>query len=145
MVVILILLERNYFSCPNNFGTVPVYQAYAHGVEKFKNPLNITSDDFLNAFEKNVRDGVDYTTIHSGITKELAHRIMEVQRHGGIVSKGGTITAAWMLKYDKENPYYEYFDYMCEIARRYDVTFSLGDACDLVRSSTRMMNYKFLK
>ena len=75
------------------FGTVPVYQAYAHGVEKFKNPLNITSDDFLNAFEKNVRDGVDYTTIHSGITKELAHRIMEVQRHGGIVSKGGTITA----------------------------------------------------
>jgi phosphomethylpyrimidine synthase len=53
---------------------------------------------------------------------------MEVQRHGGIVSKGGTITAAWMLKYDKENPYYEYFDYMCEIARRYDVTFSLGDA-----------------
>ena len=50
------------------------------------------------------------------------------QRHAGIVSKGGTITAAWMLKYDKENPYYEYFDYMCEIARKYDVTFSLGDA-----------------
>jgi phosphomethylpyrimidine synthase len=113
---------------PITFGTVPVYQAYAHGVEKFKNPLNLTSDDFLNAFEKNVKDGVDYTTIHSGITKELALRIMDVQRHGGIVSKGGTITAAWMLKYDKENPYYEYFDYMCELARRYDVTFSLGDA-----------------
>lgn len=123
-----LIREKLLEAAPITFGTVPVYQAYAHGVEKFKSPLNITSDDFLNAFEKNVRDGVDYTTIHSGITKELARRIMDVQRHGGIVSKGGTITAAWMLKYDKENPYYEYFDYMCEIARRYDVTFSLGDA-----------------
>jgi phosphomethylpyrimidine synthase len=123
-----LIREKLLEAAPITFGTVPVYQAYAHGVEKFKNPLNITSDDFLNAFEKNVRDGVDYTTIHSGITKELAHRIMDVQRHGGIVSKGGTITAAWMLKYDKENPYHEYFDYMCEIARKYDVTFSLGDA-----------------
>ncbi len=115
-------------AAPITFGTVPVYQAYARGVEKFKDPLNITSDDFLNAFEKNLKDGVDYTTIHSGITRELAKRILGVQRHGGIVSKGGTITAAWMLKYDKENPYYEYFDYMCEIARKYDCTFSLGDA-----------------
>lgn len=123
-----LIREKLLEAAPITFGTVPVYQAYAHGVEKFKSPLNITSDDFLNAFEKNVRDGVDYTTIHSGITKELARRIMDVQRHGGIVSKGGTITAAWMLKYDKENPYFEYFDYMCEIARRYDVTFSLGDA-----------------
>ena len=123
-----LIREKLLEAAPITFGTVPVYQAYAHGVEKFKNPLNITSDDFLNAFEKNVKDGVDYTTIHSGITKELAQRIFDVQRHGGIVSKGGTITAAWMLKYDKENPYNEYFDYMCEIARKYDVTFSLGDA-----------------
>ncbi len=115
-------------AAPITFGTVPIYQAYWHGVEKYKNPLNITEDDFLNAFEKNAKDGVDYTTIHSGITKELAKRVLEVRRHAGIVSKGGTITAAWMLKYDKENPYYEHFDYLCEIARKYDVTFSLGDA-----------------
>lgn len=115
-------------AAPITFGTVPVYQAYWHGVEKYKNPLNITEDDFLNAFEKNARDGVDYTTIHSGITKEPAKRVLEVKRHAGIVSKGGTITAAWMLKYDKENPYFEHFDYLCEIARKYDVTFSLGDA-----------------
>jgi phosphomethylpyrimidine synthase len=115
-------------AAPITFGTVPVYQAYWHGVEKYKNPLAITGDDFLDAFEKNARDGVDYTTIHSGITKELAKRVLEVQRHGGIVSKGGTITAAWMLKYEKENPYFEHFDYLCEIARKYDVTFSLGDA-----------------
>jgi phosphomethylpyrimidine synthase len=105
-----------------------VYQAYAYGVEKYKNPLNITSEDFLHSFEKHVKDGVDYTTIHSGITKDLAQRVIKVRRHGGIVSKGGTITAAWMLKYDKENPFFEHFDYMCEIARKDDVTFSLGDA-----------------
>ncbi|WP_148687084.1 phosphomethylpyrimidine synthase ThiC [Candidatus Nitrosocosmicus hydrocola] len=110
------------------FGSVPIYQAYGYGVTKYKNPLNITEDDFLNVFEKHAKDGVDYTTIHSGITLELAKRIMSVKRHAGIVSKGGTITAAWMLKYNKENPYYEHFDYLCEIAKKYDVTFSLGDA-----------------
>ena len=115
-------------AAPITFGTVPIYQAYAYGVEKYKNPLNITEDDFLNSFEKHAKDGVDYTTIHSGITKEIAKRIIEVKRHAGIVSKGGTITAAWMLKYEKENPYFQHFDYMCEIARKYDVTFSLGDA-----------------
>lgn len=110
------------------FGSVPIYQAYGYGVEKYKNPLNITEDDFLNAFEKHAKDGVDYTTIHSGITLEIAKRIMNVKRHAGVVSKGGTITAAWMLKYNKENPYHEHFDYLCEIAKKYDVTFSLGDA-----------------
>jgi phosphomethylpyrimidine synthase len=115
-------------AAPITFGTVPIYQAYAYGVEKYKNPLNITEDDFLNSFEKHAKDGVDYTTIHSGITKEIAKRVLEVKRHAGIVSKGGTITAAWMLKYDKENPYFEHFDYLCEIAQKYDVTFSLGDA-----------------
>jgi phosphomethylpyrimidine synthase len=120
--------EKLLDAAPITFGTVPIYQAYWHGVDKYKNPLNITEDDFLNAFEKHAKDGVDYTTIHSGITKDLAQRVLEVKRHAGIVSKGGTITAAWMLKYDKENPYYRHFDYMCEIARKYDVTFSLGDA-----------------
>jgi len=115
-------------TAPIQFGYVPVYQAYTKAVQMHKNPLMMNEDDFLNAFERCVKDGVDYTTIHSGITKELAQRIMKVKRYGGIVSKGGTITAAWMLKYDKENPYYEHFDYLCEIAREYDVTFSLGDA-----------------
>lgn len=113
---------------PITFGTVPVYEAYNYGVQKSKNPLDITEDDFLKAFERNIKDGVDYTTIHSGITKDIAKRILSVKRHAGIVSKGGTITAAWMLKYDKENPYFEHFDYLIELARKYDVTFSLGDA-----------------
>ena len=113
---------------PITFGTVPIYEAYNYGVESHKNPLDLTEDDFLNAFENNAKDGVDYTTIHSGITKDIAKRILKVQRYGGVVSKGGTITAAWMLKYEKENPYFSNFDYLIEIARKYDVTFSLGDA-----------------
>ena len=113
---------------PITFGTVPIYEAYNYGVEVHKNPLNLTEDDFLKAFENNAKDGVDYTTIHCGITKEIAKKILKVQRCGGVVSKGGTLTAAWMLKHDKENPYVTHYDYLIEMARKYDVTFSLGDA-----------------
>ena len=113
---------------PITFGTVPIYEAYNQAIEDHKNPMKMTEDDFLRAFENNAKDGVDYTTIHAGITKDIAKRIMHVQRHGGVVSKGGTITAAWMLKYEKENPYYSNYDYLVEVARKYDVTFSLGDA-----------------
>ena len=115
-------------AAPITFGTVPIYEAYNYGVETHKNPMNLTEDDFLNAFENNAKDGVDYTTIHAGITKEIAKRILQVRRYAGVVSKGGTITAAWMLKHDKENPYYKHYDYLIELARKYDVTFSLGDA-----------------
>ena len=115
-------------TAPITFGTVPIYEAYNKGVQVHKNPLNITEDDFLNAFENNAKDGVDYTTIHAGITKDIAKRILKVQRYGGVVSRGGTITAAWMLRYDKENPYHSNYDYLLEIANKYDVTFSLGDA-----------------
>ena len=113
---------------PITFGTVPIYEAYNYGVEAHKNPLELTEDDYLNAFENNARDGVDYTTVHCGITKDIAKRILKLQRHGGIVSKGGTITAAWMLKHDRENPYLSNYDYLIEVAKKYDVTFSLGDA-----------------
>jgi len=115
-------------TAPITFGTVPIYEAYNYAVEKYKNPLNLSEDDFLNAFENNIKDGVDYTTIHSGITKDMAKKILKVERYGGIVSKGGTITAAWMLRYDKENPYFAHYDYLIELAKKYDVTFSLGDA-----------------
>ena len=115
-------------NAPITFGTVPIYEAYNKAVQSRKAPTEMSEDDFLHAFENNVKDGVDYTTIHSGITKDIAKRILQVNRHGGVVSKGGTITAAWMLKNDKENPYFEHFDYLVELAKKYDVTFSLGDA-----------------
>ena len=116
-------------AAPITFGTVPIYEAYNYATTPPRtNPLDLTEDDYLNAFENNAKDGVDYTTIHCGITKDIAKRILKVRRHGGIVSKGGTITAAWMLKHDKENPYLTHYDYLIEIAKKYDVTFSLGDA-----------------
>ncbi len=115
-------------AAPITFGTVPIYEAYNRAVTVHKDPLNLTEDDFINAFENNIKDGVDYTTIHAGITKHIAKRILKVQRYGGVVSKGGTITAAWMLRHDKENPYHSNFDYLIELAAKYDVTFSLGDA-----------------
>ena len=65
-------------TAPITFGTVPIYEAYNFGVEKHKNPLDITEDDYIKAFENNIKDGVDYTTIHSGITKEIAKRIFKV-------------------------------------------------------------------
>ena len=112
---------------PITFGTVPIYQTYSEGVGR-GNPLDVTEDDFMAAFEDNVRDGVDYVTVHSGITLDIARRIAAVRRKGGVVSKGGTVTAAWMLKHGRENPYHARFDDMIEIARKHDVTFSLGDA-----------------
>ncbi|MXX20544.1 MAG: phosphomethylpyrimidine synthase ThiC [Cenarchaeum sp. SB0665_bin_23] len=113
---------------PITFGTVPIYEAYNTVITKHKNPMALTEDDFLNAFENNAKDGVDYTTIHCGITHDIAERIMDTKRHAGVVSKGGTITAAWMLHHKKENPYYTHYDYLMEVAAKYDVTFSLGDA-----------------
>ncbi len=115
-------------AAPITFGTVPIYEAYNMGVELHRNPLELGEDDFIRAFENNAKDGVDYTTIHAGITREMARRILKVRRHGGVVSKGGTITAAWMLRHDKENPYHSNYGYLLEIAQKYDVTFSLGDA-----------------
>ncbi|MCY3853963.1 MAG: phosphomethylpyrimidine synthase ThiC [Thaumarchaeota archaeon] len=119
-----ILLE----AAPIVFGTVPIYEAYNKGIKKFKDPLLINEDDFMKAFESNIKDGVDYTTVHVGITNHIAKKILNVKRHAGIVSKGGTITAAWMLKYEKENPYVTYYDHILELACKYDVTLSLGDA-----------------
>lgn len=113
---------------PITFGTVPIYEAYNYAIQKYKNPMSLTEDDFLNAFENNAKDGVDYTTVHCGITRDIAKRILHTKRHAGVVSKGGTITAAWMLHHDKENPYHSHYDYIMEVAQKHDVTFSLGDA-----------------
>ena len=125
---VALIRKRLLEEAPITFGTVPVYEAYSRRVQDHQDPTAMSEDDFIAAFVNNAADGVDYTTIHSGITMEIAKRVMEVRRHGGIVSKGGTITAAWMLRHGKENPYYSNYDYLVEVARKHDVTFSLGDA-----------------
>jgi phosphomethylpyrimidine synthase len=111
---------------PLPFGTVPTYQAYLESVQKFKSLP--TEDYFLKVVEEHLRDGVDFMTIHAGITKELAKRAVRSSRLEPIVSRGGAILAAWMLENDSENPYLRNWDYLLELFTEYDATISLGDA-----------------
>ena len=106
--------------CPVPLGTVPVYQAVAEKTLK-----GMGSDDFIGAVEKHARDGVDFVTIHSGVTKKAIPLVKK--RKTGIVSRGGAITLNWMKMTGEENPLLERYDELIEIALRYDVTFSLGD------------------
>jgi len=104
-------------------GTVPVYQALesVHGsIEK------LSEDDFLHIIEKHCQQGVDYQTIHAGLLIEHLPKVKG--RLTGIVSRGGGILAQWMMYHYKQNPLYTRFDDICEIFKRYDCTFSLGDS-----------------
>ena len=81
----------------------------------------------LEFIEQQAEDGVDYMSIHSGLTQKAVERVKTQGRIAGIVSRGGSITVGWMLHNNKENPFYEYFDEILKIANKYDVTLSLGD------------------
>ncbi len=102
-------------------GTVPIYQVLAE-----KGFQGISKDEIFDTIEKQCKDGVDFITVHAGITKKNA--ALAKGRLTGIVSRGGSMTAKWMKKHNKENPLFEFFDELCEIAKKYDVTLSLGDA-----------------
>lgn len=111
---------------PAAIGTVPVYDAVGfHDKELFE----ITAREFLEVVEKHARDGVDFMTIHAGINRETAARFKKNARLTNIVSRGGSLLFAWMEINNRENPFYEYYDELLDICRRYDVTISLGDAC----------------
>jgi phosphomethylpyrimidine synthase len=108
---------------PVPIGTVPVYQALesVHGsIEK------LDEDDFLHIIEKHCQQGVDYQTIHAGLLIEHLPKVKG--RLTGIVSRGGGILAQWMLYHHRQNPLFTRFDDICEIFKRYDCTFSLGDS-----------------
>ena len=111
---------------PLPFGTVPTYQAYIEGTRKFKGLPD--EDFFLKTVEEHLKDGVDFMTVHAGITKELAKKAVKSERIEPIVSRGGAILAAWMLETDSENPYYKNWDYILELFAEYDSVISLGDA-----------------
>ncbi len=102
-------------------GTVPIYQVLA------EKPLSkISEEDIFSVIERQCRDGVDFITVHAGITRKNAP--LAKDRLTGIVSRGGSMIAKWIEYSKKENPLYEDFDLLCDIARKYDVTLSLGDA-----------------
>ena len=107
---------------PVPIGTVPIYQALERVNGKVED-LNI--DLFLQVLEEQAEQGVDYFTIHAGVL--LQYVPLTANRITGIVSRGGSIMAKWCLHHHKENFLYTHFDRICELMKRYDVSFSLGD------------------
>jgi phosphomethylpyrimidine synthase len=109
-------------NAPVPIGTVPIYQA----LEKVKgDPVKLTWEVYRDTLVEQCEQGVDYFTIHAGV--RLAHVPLTAQRVTGIVSRGGSIMAKWCLSHHKESFLYERFEEICDLMRRYDVSFSLGD------------------
>ncbi|RUM89821.1 MAG: phosphomethylpyrimidine synthase [Thermodesulfatator sp.] len=114
--------------CPVPLGTVPIYQAAVEAVEKKKKAVvEMTVDEIFEAIHRHAEDGVDFMTVHCGITREVLPRLERRRRVLGVVSRGGSFVLEWMIYNNRENPLYEYFDRLLEIAREYEVTLSLGD------------------
>ncbi len=113
--------------CLVPFGTVPIYEIVIRGLKKYGKIRAITVDEMFDCLEEQARSGVDFFTIHAGITKRALNVLKGNPRVLDIVSRGGAFLAQWMLENNRENPFYEYFDRVCAIAKRYDVTLSLGD------------------
>lgn len=110
---------------PAMIGTVPMYDAIGY-LEK--DLLEITAKDFLKVVEAHAQEGVDFMTIHAGINKRAVEAFKREGRLMNIVSRGGSLLFAWMEMTGNENPFFEYYDDVLEILRKYDVTISLGDA-----------------
>jgi phosphomethylpyrimidine synthase len=114
-------------SSPVITGTVPIYQAAVKMIRQRKAISEMTADDIFEVIEENGKDGVDFITVHCGVTQQSVSVMENQGRVLGIVSRGGSITANWMRCNKKENPLYKYYDRLLEIARRYDMVLSLGD------------------
>ena len=112
--------------CPAMIGTVPVYDSVIH----YQRDLDtLTAKDFIDVIRLHAEDGVDFVTLHCGITRKTIDQIRKHKRKMNIVSRGGSLVFAWMCMTGEENPFYEYFDQILDICEEYDVTVSLGDAC----------------
>lgn len=112
--------------CPAMIGTVPVYDSVIH----YQRDLGtLTAKDFIDVIRIHAEDGVDFVTLHCGITRKTIDQIRNHKRKMNIVSRGGSLVFAWMCMTGEENPFYEYYDEILEICREHDVTISLGDAC----------------
>jgi phosphomethylpyrimidine synthase len=112
--------------CPVSVGTVPIYQtaieaASAGGI------ASMSADALFAGIEEQARDGVDFITVHCGVTRETAKLALAGSRLTGVVSRGGAFTICWMQANERENPLYERFDDLLDICRTHDVTLSLGD------------------
>jgi phosphomethylpyrimidine synthase len=112
---------------PIPVGTVPIYQAAVQAIDRRSSIVGMSEEDLFEAVESQAREGVDFMTVHSGLTLKAIDRLKKQGRVADVVSRGGAFLVAWMLHNGKENPFYARYDRLLEIARRYDVTLSLGD------------------
>lgn len=111
---------------PAIIGTVPIYDSVIH----YKRDLGtLSAKDFIDVIRLHAENGVDFVTLHCGITRKTIEQIRNGGRRMNIVSRGGSLVFAWMSMTGEENPFYEYYDEILEICRKHDVTISLGDAC----------------
>ncbi len=108
-------------------GTVPIYEAAVKSSESRGAVVHMDEDDMFQAIINQAEEGVDFITVHCGITKETVEKLKNSNRIMGVVSRGGAFLTAWILQNDEENPLYRNYDYLLEIAHEYDVTLSLGD------------------
>ena len=109
--------------CPVILGTVPIYQAVADRGSVH----DLTADDLFEVIDRHARDGVDFVTVHCGVTREAVRRLDADGRIAGIVSRGGSMLASWMARTGEENPLFAQYDRLLDIAFEHDMTLSLGD------------------
>ncbi|MBN1885804.1 MAG: phosphomethylpyrimidine synthase ThiC [Candidatus Krumholzibacteriota bacterium] len=118
--------RRILAECEVAVGTVPIYQAVVEKTRAGGGLVDCTADDFFDVIERQAKDGVDFMTIHCGLTRRLAEGVART-RTAGVVSRGGCFLLQWIVHNNRENPYYEHYDRLLDIAGRHDVALSLGD------------------
>ena len=122
------LIRRGILSkSPLPLGTVPIYQAGIEAIARRGAIVDMTTEDIFATIEEQAKDGVDFMTVHCGVTLAAIERLKKGERVTDVVSRGGAFLIGWMLHNERENPLYEYYDRLLEIAKRFDITLSLGD------------------
>jgi len=112
---------------PVAIGTVPIYQAALEAVKKGKSFVELEADEIFEIIERHAEDGIDFITVHCGVTMRSLERIKNEGRIMGVVSRGGALTAEWINFNKKENPLFEEYDRLLKIAKEYEMVLSLGD------------------
>ncbi len=121
------ILKKIIDNSPVMIGTVPIYKVVSKFLEQKKEAIEFTKDDLFEEILFHAKTGVDFITVHCGITKHTVNVLKNCDRKMGIVSRGGSFLAEWIVKNNRENPLYEYYDELLDICLEYDVTLSLGD------------------
>ncbi|UCG78336.1 MAG: phosphomethylpyrimidine synthase ThiC [Nitrospirota bacterium] len=108
-------------------GTVPIYEAVVRSAESHGSIAKMSVDDLFNVIEEHAKDGVDFVTVHAGLTMKAIESLKQEGRVLDIVSRGGAFLLEWMIFNERENPLYDNYDRLIELSRKYDLTLSLGD------------------